>query len=38
MGIEVWMMTGDSQRAAESVANQIGIMKFAGEVLPGTNL
>jgi heavy metal translocating P-type ATPase len=38
MRIEVWMMTGDSQRAAESVANQIGIMRFAGEVLPGDKL
>lgn len=38
MGIEVWMMTGDSQRAAGGVANQVGIMKFAGEVLPGAKL
>ncbi|MBK9040314.1 MAG: HAD-IC family P-type ATPase [Bdellovibrionales bacterium] len=38
MGIEVWMMTGDSQRAAGSVANQVGIMRFAGEVLPGDKL
>jgi heavy metal translocating P-type ATPase len=38
MGIEVWMMTGDSQRAAGSVANQVGIVRFAGEVLPGDKL
>ena len=34
MGIEVWMITGDNQRAAQAIASSIGISNIMAEVLP----
>ncbi len=34
MGIEVWMITGDNQRAAQAIASSIGISNVMAEVMP----
>lgn len=33
-GIEVYMLTGDNNKTASAVANQVGITNFQGEVMP----
>jgi Cu+-exporting ATPase len=33
-GIEVWMLTGDNEKIAKKIANELGILNFKASVLP----
>lgn len=38
MGIDIWMVTGDNNRTAESIARDVGIEKVISEALPQEKL